>query len=117
MELPGPTGEDAAAQQNEGVAEALWGIKGPNATRWATHSGMPAKNRQEPAVNRLRFTDAVSVFADCAVRHIGACEHDGLVPAVALACWWAGRRSSPERKAPPKAKVSVFAGQVAQCSR
>ncbi len=44
MELPGPAGEDAAAQQNEGAGRALCGIERPNATQSATHSDMPAKN-------------------------------------------------------------------------
>ncbi len=61
-------------------------IEGKNATRWATHSGMPAQKRRKPAVNRMRFTDIVSVFADFAVRQFGAGEHDGLVIAVALVC-------------------------------
>ena len=49
---------------------------------------MPAKNRREPAINRLRFTDAISVFVDFAVRHRGDGEHDSLVIAVNLLGDW-----------------------------
>ena len=62
---------------------ALRGAERPNATRLATHSDMIAKNRQEPAVNRLRFTDRTSDFEDFAVRQIGAGEHGGRVQDVA----------------------------------
>jgi hypothetical protein len=70
------------------LANRVHGIERSNATRCATHSDMPAKNRREPAINRLRFTDTISVFVDFAVRHRGDGEHDSLVIAVNLLGDW-----------------------------
>jgi len=49
---------------------------------------MPAKKRRKLAIYRPRITDIKSVFIDCAVRHIGGGEHDGLVIAVNLLGDW-----------------------------
>jgi len=91
---PDLAGEDAAAQQNEGVRRAPGAIIRPNATHNATHQVEGVKKWRKSATYRQKSTDVGSVSAGCAVRHNGAGEHDGLVIAVALAGWWidVGRR-------------------------
>ncbi len=74
-----------APQQSARAWWAYRGIERPNATRRATHLGMPAQKRREPAINRLRFTDTISVITDFALRQLAG-QHDGLVVAVVLAC-------------------------------
>ena len=69
---------------------AKCGVEGANATQDATHRDEASQERWKLGDCWLRFTDSRSVFADCAVRQIGAGEHDGLVIETALAAWRAG---------------------------
>ena len=52
--------------------------QGPNATHGATHADQTATKRPKLAIYPLKLTDALSVFADCAARQIGAGEHGDL---------------------------------------
>jgi hypothetical protein len=49
--FPAPLARTVQRSKAEGVGKALRGIERPNATRWATHSGMLARKRREPAIN------------------------------------------------------------------
>ena len=85
MALPDRAGEDAAAQQNEGVRKAPGDFQPSNATHGDTRWTKDVRKWRKFAIYWLIFTDDQTVFARFALRHNAAGGHDGLVVAVAVA--------------------------------
>ncbi len=72
MALPDRAGEDAAAQQNEGVRKAPRDFQPSNATHGDTRWAKDVRKWRKPAIYWLIFTDMQSVSACSAMQQNGA---------------------------------------------